>query len=237
MTLPEENAPESSTSRMRWSAAREVGIILIVALVLSSLVRTFAFQAFWIPSGSMENTLLPEDRILVSKLSTEFGDVKRGQVIVFSDPTDWLSGGFNAGNVFQRGARSTLSFVGLAASPSDRDLVKRVIGVGSDHVVCCDPSGRVSVNGKALDEKSYIFPGDTPSDEPFDVTVPQGQLWVMGDHRSASGDSRYHQNDPGGPFVPVSKVIGRGVWVGWPLSRWSLVRVPETFSQIPAPKK
>ena len=115
---------------MRWSAAREVGIILIVALVLSSLVRTFAFQAFWIPSGSMENTLLPEDRILVSKLSTEFGDVKRGQVIVFSDPTDWLSGGFNAGNVFQRGARSTLSFVGLAASPSDRDLVKRVIGVG-----------------------------------------------------------------------------------------------------------
>ena len=224
---------EKEDTKVGWSAAKEIAIIIVIALVLSSLVRAFVFQAFWIPSGSMENTLLPEDRILVNKLSTHFGEIHRGDVVVFSDPSNWLSAGFDQGNIVQRSVRKAFSIVGLAASPSDRDLVKRVIGVGGDKVVCCDAQGRMSVNGQPLDEKAYLYPGDAPSDEPFNVTVPVGSLWVMGDHRSESGDSRFHQQDPAGPFVPVDKVLGRGVWVGWPVSRWSVLRVPETFSSIP----
>ena len=230
-----ETSGDGAESKVGWSAAKEIAIIIVVALILSSLVRAFLFQAFWIPSGSMENTLLPEDRILVNKLSTHFGEIHRGDVVVFSDPSNWLSEDFNQGNIVQRAVRQAFSIVGLAASPSDRDLVKRVIGVGGDKVVCCDAQGRVSVNGQPLDEESYIFPGDAPSDEPFNVTVPAGSLWVMGDHRSASGDSRFHQQDPTGPFVPVDKVLGRGMWIGWPISRWSSLPVPETFSSIPAP--
>jgi len=233
---PAVDAPApTSGKRRRGSALREVAVIVIVALVLSALVRTFVFQAFWIPSGSMENTLLPDDRILVSKLSTEFGDVQRGQVIVFRDPSDWLAEQPVTGNSTQRVVRGGLEFVGLAPSRSDRDLVKRVIGVGGDRVKCCDAQGRITVNGKPLDEAAYLYPGDKASEEPFDVVVPQGKLWVMGDHRAASGDSRFHQEDPGGPFVPVGDVVGRALWVVWPYPQWATLPIPSTFSDIPAP--
>lgn len=222
-------------SRTSGGALREVAIIVVVALVLSALVRTFLFQAFWIPSGSMEDTLLPDDRILVSKLTTQVSGIERGEVVVFADPADWLSAVPDTGSAVQRGLRDTLEFVGLAPARSDRDLVKRVIGVGGDRVVCCDEQGRVSVNGQPLDEASYLYPGDKPSEEPFDITVPEGKLWVMGDHRSASGDSRFHLDDPAGPYVPESNVVGRAMWVVWPVGRWSTLPIPDTFASVPAP--
>jgi len=154
---------------------------------------------------------------------------------VFQDPSDWLAAIPETGNPAQRTVRKGLEFVGLAPARSDRDLVKRVIGVGGDRVQCCDAQGRVTVNGKPLDETAYLFPGDKPSEEAFDVGVPQGKLWVMGDHRSASGDSRFHQEDPGGPFVPVDDVVGRAMWVVWPFSEWASLPIPSTFDSIPAP--
>jgi signal peptidase I len=229
-------AEPGRATRSGGGALREVVLIVVVALVLSAIVRTFVFQAFWIPSGSMENTLLREDRILVSKITTQVSGIERGEVIVFQDPSDWLAPVPDTGSAFQRAVRDGLEFVGLAPRRSDRDLVKRVIGVGGDRVVCCDEQGRVTVNGQPLDESSYLYPGDKPSEEAFDVTVPAGRLWVMGDHRSASGDSRVHLDDPAGPFVPESNVVGRAMWVVWPSDRWASLPIPDTFSDVPPPQ-
>jgi signal peptidase I len=236
---PADRSPTGSDKKApkvrKGGALREVVLIVGVALVLSALVRTFVFQAFWIPSGSMEDTLLRDDRILVSKLTTEVSGIERGEVVVFQDPSDWLAPVPETGTQLQRSIREGLEFVGLAPSRSDRDLVKRVIGVGGDRVVCCDENGKVTVNGQPLDETSYLYPGDKPSEESFDVTVPAGKLWVMGDHRSASGDSRVHLDDPAGPFVPEENVVGRAMWVVWPVGRWSSLPVPDTFASVPAP--
>ncbi len=221
--------------KRKGGAVREVVLIVVVALVLSAIVRTFFFQAFWIPSGSMENTLLRDDRILVSKITTQVSGIERGEVVVFRDPADWLAPVPETGSPVQQRVRKGLEFVGLAPSRSDRDLVKRVIGVGGDRVACCDDQGRVTVNGVPLNEVSYLYPGDKPSDEPFDVVVPPGKLWVMGDHRSASGDSRFHLDDPAGPFVAESDVVGRALWVVWPFSQWSTLPIPDTFAAVPAP--
>lgn len=194
--------------RRSGGALREVALIVVVALILSAIVRTFLFQAFWIPSGSMENTLLPDDRILVSKITTKVSGIERGEVVVFRDPAEWLSPLPATGSVVQQRFRNGLEFVGLAPSQSDRDLVKRVIGVGGDRVQCCDAQGRVSVNGVPLDESSYLFPGDKPSDEPFDVTVPADKLWVMGDHRSASATRGFTSMT-----LPVRSFLSPTSWV------------------------
>jgi signal peptidase I len=119
--------------------------------------------------------------------------------------------------------------------PDSTDFVKRVIGVGGDHVQCCDAQGRVTVNGQPLEETDYIYPGDAPSIDEFDVVVPQGMLWVMGDHRSNSADSRFHMGDPGGGFVPASKVVGRVMSVLWPVSHFGSQSIPSTFASVPAP--
>jgi signal peptidase I len=213
---------------------RELPGIVITALVISVLIKTFLVQAFYIPSGSMENTLLVNDRVLVNKLADKPDEIHRGDVIVFRDPGGWLSG---PGESTDNGSgpigliRDGLVFVGLAPAAGEEDLIKRVIGVGGDKVACCDDQGRVTVNGVALDER-YVFPGDDPSSETFGpITVPKDHLWVMGDHRAVSEDSRAHREQPGKGFVPVDDVIGRAFTIVWPLDRTKLLRAPATFDQ------
>jgi signal peptidase I len=216
-----------------FGLVRELVLVLAVALVLSLLIKTFLVQAFFIPSQSMENTLLVGDRVLVSKLTPGPFDLKRGDIVVFSDPGNWLPPVANKNDgAIGDGIRSALTFVGLLPSNSNEHLIKRVIGLPGDKVACCDSNGKVTVNGVAINEP-YIFPGDDPSDKKFSVTVPPDQLWVLGDHRSDSADSRYHPEINDG-MVPMSDVVGRAVIKVWPLNRFGLLRNPaSTFSAVP----
>ncbi len=215
----------------RASFLRELPGIVLTALVISVLIKTFLVQAFYIPSGSMENTLLVNDRVLVNKLADKTDEIHRGDVVVFRDPGGWLGGG---GATTDRGSllglvRDALVFVGLAPAAGEEDLIKRVIGVGGDEIACCDDN-HLTVNGTPLDEP-YLFPGDQASGETFSVTVPKDQLWVMGDHRSVSEDSRAHRQLPGKGFVPIDDVIGRAFTIVWPLDRTSLLSRPDTFDR------
>jgi signal peptidase I len=226
-----DNGADDGQRRGGTSLVRETVIVVALALVIATLVRIFLVQAFLIPSRSMENTLRVSDRVLVNKLSTRFGDIERGDVIVFSDPNGWLGPQPNTGIDDPASAlRQAFEFVGILPESAEGHLIKRVIGVGGDRVVCCDDEGRVAVNGVLLDETGYLHPGDAPSLQEFDVTVPQGQLWVMGDHRSDSGDSRVNG------YVPLSRVSGRAFVIVWPLSHWSGLSRPATFDDIPAPE-
>jgi signal peptidase I len=213
--------------RRQRSLVREIPLIIVVALVITLLLQTFVVQVFSIPSGSMQPTIAIGDRVVVDKLSPWFGwKPQRGDVVVFNDPDNWLASDPPPKDGPVTGAiKSVFTFVGLL--PSDRDLIKRVIGTPGDTVACCDSKGRVTVNGKPLDE-SYVFPGNPPSRIPFKVTVPAGKLWVMGDHRDISADSRYHMADATGGFVPEKDVVGRAVAVVWPLSHWATLPVPDT---------
>ncbi len=200
--------------------------------MLALVIKTFLVQAFSIPSNSMQNTLQTGDRVLVDKLTPWFGsEPERGEVIVFHDPDDWLAGEpVPQTNAIQKG----LSWIGLMPSAEEKDLIKRVIAVGGDTVEC-KGTGPVRLNGEPLDEP-YVFPGNTPCsvDEhggQFKKKVPEGMVWVMGDHRQDSLDSRYHQNDSNQGFVPVDEVVGRAVVVAWPPTRWSTLPVPDTFDQ------
>ncbi|QKV92319.1 signal peptidase I [Streptomyces sp. NA02950] len=180
----------------------------------------------------MQNTLQRGDRVLVDKLTPWFGsEPERGEVVVFHDPGGWLgeTEKKDAGPVAE-GIQKGLSFIGLMPSAEEKDLIKRVIAVGGD-TVSCKRGGKVMVNGKPLDEP-YIFPGNTPCDEkPFGpITVPEGRIWVMGDHRQDSLDSRYHQNLHNGT-VSVDDVVGRAIVVAWPIDRWGTLSVPGTFDQ------
>ncbi|KWW99667.1 signal peptidase I [Carbonactinospora thermoautotrophica] len=204
-----------------------------VALVLALLIKTFLVQVFYIPSDSMANTLLVGDRVLVSKLDHKLGrPVERGQVIVFRDPGGWLPDQPDPkpANPLLTYGKRVLVFIGLLPPAGEKDLIKRVIAVGGDRVRCCDPQGRVTVNGVPLDEP-YLYPGNRPSKDPFDVTVPEGRLWVMGDHREVSGDSRYHMDLPGKGTVPTDSVVGRAILIVWPPSRVGGLPLPETFQR------
>lgn len=221
--------PPPRSKEQRSSFLRELPFILVGALVLSLLIKTFLVQAFYIPSGSMERTLLVGDRVFVNKLGTHFGEIHRGDVVVFRDPGGWLPAPLDDDGGGLRGAvRHGLQFIGLAPSATGDDLIKRVIGVGGDEVV--GKSGVVSVNGVPLEEP-YVFAGDSPTEVDFSVTVPAHELWVMGDHRSVSEDSRAHQSEQGDGFVPVGDVIGRAVVKVWPLSRFGGLHRPATFGQ------
>jgi signal peptidase I len=177
---------------------RETIFLLILGVGIALLLQAFVIGSFYIPSESMENTLLINDRVFVNKLA---GKPERGDIIVFK--------GWNG-----------------------EDTIKRVIGVGGDKVACCDSKKRVTVNGTPLDEASYLYPGDFPSGDSFKYTVPSGKLWLMGDHRSASADSRSHVEEPGGGFISEDAVIGKAVMRYWPLSRGSIFMRPDTFDKV-----
>ncbi|WP_372498573.1 signal peptidase I [Yinghuangia soli] len=199
-------------------------------MVLALLIKTFFVQAFFIPSGSMQQTIGIGDRVLVDKLTPWFGaEPERGEVVVFRDPGGWLGRKPKSDPppVIKQ-LKQGLVYVGLLPSDDEQDLIKRVIGVGGDTVVCCDDTGRITVNGVPLDEP-YIYPGDAPSNVPFSVKVPKGRLWVMGDHRGDSSDSRAHQDSPHQGTISEDDVVGRAFTVAWPVSRWKGLPVPSTF--------
>ncbi|WP_353950630.1 signal peptidase I [Knoellia sp. S7-12] len=219
------------------AAIREFVVVVAMALALSFVVKTWLIQAFYIPSGSMEDTLILNDRVVVNKLVPGVVDLQRGDVVVFEDPGEWLSSipEVSHGPV-RDGVERVLSFVGLLPNTSDNHLIKRVIGLPGDKIVCCDAQGRLTVNGVPITEP-YIKPGDVPSSITFDITVPEGKVWVMGDHRSDSEDSRFHDPDGTGAegSVPIDHITGRAVAIVWPFDRGGWLGRPEsTFGKVPA---
>jgi signal peptidase I len=219
------------------AVTKEFVIVIGMALVLSFVVKTWLLQAFYIPSGSMEDTLLINDRVIVSKLTPGAFELKRGDIVVFSDPGNWVDPLPQAphGEVVTT-IRKGLMFVGLLPNDSEDHLIKRVIGLPGDHVKCCDEGERLTVNGVPLVEP-YIKPGDAPSSQEFDITVPKGSVWVMGDHRSDSSDSRFHDNGTGKTgSVPESLIVGRAVALVWPLDHLTWLSNPKaTFAKVPQP--
>ena len=235
----EPSDPEHLSFRQHALAfIKELTAVVVGAIIVASLLRGFVGQMFLIPSVSMENTLQVDDRVVVEKLSS----IKRGQVVVFSDPGGWLTGN----TARERGPiGKALQFVGVLPDTSTEHLIKRVVGMPGDHVVCCDESNRLTVNGQALDESSYLTIGPhgaqiQPSAIRFDVVVPNGRLFAMGDNREHSRDSRCHLNDvqAGGvkgqnAFVSQDLVVGRAVAVVWPFDRRHRLAIPDTFETVP----
>jgi signal peptidase I len=214
---------------------RETVIIVASALIVSFLIKTFVIQAFFIPSQSMRETLEIGDRVMVSRFVPQWRAVRHGDIVVFLDPGDWLDpyAAPDRGPLLNAGAR-LLTLVGLLPQDSGEHLIKRAIGLPGDHVTCCDADGLVEINGVAITEP-YLRPGSIPSQDDFDVTVPADMLFVMGDNRQDSADSRYNTDKPYGGFVPMDNVVGTAFAKVWPFSRASLLRNPAfVFSDVPA---
>ena len=209
--------------RNKGSLLKELPILIVVALVVSLFIKSFLVQFFYIPSGSMENTLQIQDRVAVNKVPFISENINRGDVVVFRDPDNWLPENLDSStNSLVAKAKSLLVTVGVLPNQAKQYLVKRVVGVAGDRIICCTKGEKLSVNGVEVTEP-YIYGGDAPSDMKFDVTVPEGKLWVMGDHRGASADSRYHQEDINSGFVPLDRVSGRVVAVIWPFKNITYV--------------
>jgi signal peptidase I len=226
---PEDGKPVPKRPRRRRSLLRELPVLVVVALVLALIIKTYAIQAFYIPSSSMENTLDIGDRVLINKLVYDFRGIHRGDIVVFDGNGSWDFSPPASSNIFSRFFSDVEGIVGIS---HDSDIyIKRIIGLPGDHVVCCDAQGRVTVNGVPLTEGSYVYPGEAPSLQKFNITVPAGRLWVMGDHRLVSYDSRGHMGDPGGGTIPESAVLGRAFVIIWPPSRWGFLNIPATFEQ------
>ncbi len=246
-TAVEELTDEATAAKPKRSRGhgflmflRDVALILVAAIIISFLIKTFLIRSFYIPSESMEDTLIVNDRIIVNQLVPEVTPIERGDVVVFQDPGGWLD------PVPQPEQEPVpaffdwlLSVVGLTAPDSNDHLIKRVIGLPGDTVVCCDDFGRMSVNGVSLDESVYVKlpPGVTKvSRDDFSVTVPEGSLWVMGDNRYNSRDSRLNRDKPGNGFVPIDNVVGRAILISWPTDRWTwLDNYPLVFGGVPDP--
>lgn len=224
--------------RRNPEAAFLIDLVVIVgaALILSVLIKAFLIRSFYIPSGSMLDTLQINDRIIVNVMVPEVIEVQRGDIVVFRDPGGWLGA---IPTVEKEPIQEISDFVlgtfGITAPDSAEHLVKRVIGLPGDTVTCCDDQGRIMVNGVGIDE-TYLRPGATPSDIEFSVTVPEGHYWVMGDNRPNSTDSRYHTDLPTGGFVPVEVLVGRAFVISWPMDNWTyLDNYPEVFGGVPKP--
>jgi signal peptidase I len=215
--------------KRRRSFWRELPVLVIVALVLALLIKSFVIQAFYIPSASMENTLEIGDRVLINKVVYHTRPIHRGDIIVFDGTGSWDVAAPTSTNIFSKAVSELEGIVGI--SHDSNIYIKRVIGVPGDHVACCNAKGQVTVNGVALTESSYLYPGSQPSAQSFSITVPPGRLWVMGDHRIVSYDSRGHMGDPGGGTIPESGVLGRAFVIIWPPSRWGFLNIPATFEQ------
>ena len=212
-----------------WVQAREGGTVILYALVIAFLVKTFLLRGFYIPSGSMEQTLQVNDRVFINVAGSYFNEPKRGDVIVFKDSQGWIPSTQKTSNPLKDG----LSFVGILPDTSSNYLVKRVIGTPGD-VVESDGTGKIKVNGVEITEP-YLYPGNQPSELAFKVTVPAGKYFVMGDHRSNSADSRYHISD-GTAFISKDDVQGNVFLVAWPLNHFGLLQDESSvFSSVPAP--
>ncbi|GAB3670580.1 hypothetical protein GCM10027589_39100 [Actinocorallia lasiicapitis] len=237
-TPSEDGEPAGEEAKRQPSFWKELPLLIGVALVLALVIKAFIVQAFYIPSGSMETTLQIGDRVLVNKVVYRLRDISRGDIVVFNGLDSWdpeveLE---QPSNPVGKVLRSVGTAFGVV--PGEKDYIKRVIGVPGDHVVCCEPgTGRITVNGHALDETSYLYTDpatgeqNVPSDRKFDVVVPEGRLWVMGDHREVSYDSRGHSADKGSGTIPISNVIGRAFIVVWPLPHGQFLHIPSTFTQ------
>ncbi|MEE2037744.1 signal peptidase I [Nocardiopsis sp. CT-R113] len=236
---PEEKADaemsKSQSAEKKGSFWKELPILIVIAVVLAFVIRTWVMQAFYIPSTSMENTLLVGDRVLVNKVVYQIRDIERGEVVVFNgngswddpntvtvpEPTNPVAGAFTW--VQQQ----------LGAAPSGKEYIKRVIGLPGDTVECCDEQNRILVNGVPLEEDAYLYPGSVASHTEFGpIEVPEGHLWLMGDHRAISYDSRLNQNNPGGGAVPIDHVVGRAFVIIWPFNQAGGLGVPESFDAL-----
>ena len=213
--------------------SKEIGIVLVTALILSALFRALFVQAFYIPSASMEQTLMVNDKIMVSKIATRIDGVRRGDVVVFTDPSDWL--GVNTPTPGIRGKiESALVFVGFLPANMGEHLVKRVVGIAGDKIKCCDADGNIVVNGMSIKEPQIQAPTDQVQ---FEITVPPGYVFVMGDNRGNSRDSRYHLENGVNGAVPLKSVLGRVFVIIWPTESFGRVGVPDIYSEIPDPKE
>lgn len=227
---PEEGSAGKSRSGGFLSFLKETTIVLGIALVLSVLLKTFLIQAFYIPSESMQNTLQVGDRLIVNKLKPKYQDLKRGDIVVFVDPGGWLRTETQEPTVVEK----ALTWVGLLPQNANEHLIKRIIGMPGDTVECCDEEGRILVNGTPIDEP-YIYPGAEPSEKEFSVTVPPAHLWLLGDNRPRSHDSRYSEGAVGGGFVPERNVVGSAWVIIWPFNHATFLTNPEeTFAEVPS---
>ena len=208
---------ENEAKRSKLRSLLETIAIVACALLVAVVIKTFLVQAFWVPSGSMESTLMPGDRIAVNRLADTPEEIHRGDVVVFVDPGGWLTEA--ADTSLLSGA---LQKVGILPEDAGQHLVKRVIGVGGDTVECCTINGKLKVNGTEITE-TYLDDGTAPSQLEFKVTVPEGSVWVMGDNRSNSRDSRYHMSDSTRGFVPVDNIVGRAWLKFYPFSRFGKI--------------
>lgn len=215
---------------------RDILFIFLAALLISFLIKTFLIRSFYIPSDSMNSTLIQQDRIIVNQLEPGLIPIEHGDVVVFRDPGNWLPVRTDVPvNGFVGAVDAVLGFVGLSAPDSNDHLIKRVIGLPGDTVKCCNDFGQITVNGIPLEEPYILLPNGVTkaTRDNFEVTVPAGKLWVMGDNRYNSADSAYHRNDPTGGFVPISNLVGRALLISWPVDRWTwLDNYPVTFRDV-----
>jgi signal peptidase I len=220
--------------KKKKSFGREMLTIVAAAIILTVLIKIFVIQVYEIPSPSMENTLMVGDRVLVNKLVYHFRGVARGDIIVFSGAGSWGDLEGNPippppSNPVERGWDDVLGAIGLRSDTTY--YIKRVIGLPGDHIYCNGSGGPIEVNGVPLNESSYLIPGGTPSSIPINVTVPAGRLYVLGDNRPESEDSRYHDDDGYSGTIPENEVTGRAFLIIWPISQFKDLPIPSTFSQ------